>query len=198
MKYIHLPWTRSCILKVLYCLFFIFLSLPQFQPPIDSHLSQQLEAEIANSGLPHSINFAACVSNPQVSQQPTSANMTSEPEIPSVPNGDSNMTNSNICASCQCHACLKQSGHVISTSLPLQVCCCNLDFIFLTMSWWSGLLFLAYIKSFYPDYLSAFFCFTFSHHSPWKTLRWPIIVKARMRQTYWKWTQYKYKCSQLQ
>ena len=77
---------------------------PQFQPRLDPELSRQLDAELAKSGLlpggaegaPGGVEEVADV----------------------LGSGDS----AGVFAACQCHACLKQSGHMISTSLPLQVC----------------------------------------------------------------------------
>ncbi|XP_005091367.1 protein FAM193A isoform X2 [Aplysia californica] len=80
----------------------------QFQPRLDPELSRQLDAELAKSGLlPGGAgDEGSSVGGDDVEDSRVSA--------------DSNVS-PGVFAACQCHACLKQSGHMISTSLPLQV-----------------------------------------------------------------------------
>ncbi|RUS77824.1 hypothetical protein EGW08_014417 [Elysia chlorotica] len=84
-----------------------------FQPPINQKLSRELDAELAKSGLV-SRGSGSFVSNDLTCMSEEGADNKG---------GNSTDSNggSNLCATCQCHACLKQSGHVVSTSLPLQV-----------------------------------------------------------------------------
>jgi len=77
----------------------------QFQPRLDPELSRQLDAELAKSGLlPGGLESDGDQINDVTD---------------TLSSGDSN--GPSVFAACQCHACLKQSGHMISTSLPLQV-----------------------------------------------------------------------------
>ncbi|KAH9505081.1 hypothetical protein Btru_059467 [Bulinus truncatus] len=65
-----------------------------FEPKLDPELSRQIDVELAK----------------------TSATSSGLDQV----TGDT-VNNSNICATCQCHACLNQSGHIISTTLPIQM-----------------------------------------------------------------------------
>ncbi|GFO13392.1 protein fam193a-like [Plakobranchus ocellatus] len=87
-----------------------------FQPPINQKLSRELDAELAKSGiLPKgAVDFAN-------SDLIGSSEDGSESKGGGTSDNSSNSMNPSLCATCQCHACLKQSGHVVSTSLPLQV-----------------------------------------------------------------------------
>ncbi|GFR68768.1 family with sequence similarity 193, member A [Elysia marginata] len=87
-----------------------------FQPPINQKLSRELDAEIARSGI-LSKGLEELASSDIIGIAEESA------DSKSGSSGDMNngSLNPTLCAACQCHACLKQSGHVVSTSLPLQV-----------------------------------------------------------------------------
>ncbi|KAK0070404.1 protein FAM193A-like isoform X2 [Biomphalaria pfeifferi] len=71
-----------------------------FQPKLEFDISRQIDTELVRNSI-------------------TSGGLGRENVISQV-NGDvSNATN--LCATCQCHACLNQSGHIISTTLPIQM-----------------------------------------------------------------------------
>ena len=88
----------------------------QFQPPqLDPDLSRQLDAELAKTGmLPGGLSGDESFVGDSRGAS-----------------GDGGVSPS-VFAACQCHACLKQSGHMISTSLPVQVVffCFFLDYLF--------------------------------------------------------------------
>ncbi|BFY98299.1 hypothetical protein BsWGS_01340 [Bradybaena similaris] len=83
-----------------------------FQPKIDPELSRQLDVELAKSGfLPGGAGDCGADSIANLGDAADDRG-----------SSDSGGTvNPSMCATCQCHACLKQSGHVISASLPLQI-----------------------------------------------------------------------------
>ncbi|XP_059163345.1 protein FAM193A-like isoform X3 [Physella acuta] len=81
-----------------------------FQPRIDPELSRQLDAELAKSGL-----LPGGAGDYGGDTVAGSGDNTADSQ------GSGDSMNSNVCTTCQCHACLNQSGQVISTSLPLQM-----------------------------------------------------------------------------
>lgn len=83
-----------------------------FQPPITQKLSRELDAEIAKSGIaPKGIEGFA--TNDILGLTEDSA------DSKNASSGSNK--NPALCAACQCHVCLNQSGHIVSTSLPQQV-----------------------------------------------------------------------------
>uniref|UniRef100_A0A0B7A9E4 FAM193 C-terminal domain-containing protein n=1 Tax=Arion vulgaris TaxID=1028688 RepID=A0A0B7A9E4_9EUPU len=83
-----------------------------FQPRIDPELSRQLDIELAKSGLlPGGAGDCGAEAVGNLGDAADDRGSSDSGGI----------VNPSVCATCQCHACLKQSGHVISASLPLQI-----------------------------------------------------------------------------
>lgn len=86
----------------------------QFQARTEPGLAQQVDVEVAKSNL--------LSGEPGDHERDAVTNVGGEAgDRGSGDGGGGGVVSPGVCATCQCHACLKQSGHVISASLPLQV-----------------------------------------------------------------------------